>query len=182
MYKKTIWIIFFLLFISNLYAQENTETAGSMIEKPFGSFLLPNDWVEITKYSKNGKFFYSHKSEDISLNMTNISIEKDVNRYLLEEHMTFRYAIQRQLLMQFQQIGAANLSGSGTYTKHDYPLYIFTIKHKDRTGNKDVITIQYYIIGNKKHILIHLTDSLNGNILNADEIAMNIADSFVWAE
>jgi hypothetical protein len=157
-------------------------TNNSIIEKSFGSFLLPNDWVEISRYSKNGKYFYAHESEEIGLNMTNISIEMGTNRYLLEEHIIFRYEIQRQLLIQSQRAGGTGLYGSGTFTKNDDPLYIFTIQHKDRNGVKDVTTIQYYIIGNKKHILIHVTDFHNDTTSNVEETARAIADSFKWAE
>ena len=107
--------------------------------------------------------------------MTNISIELGRNPYALDDHMTFRYAILRQLLMQ---AGNAQVSGSGTYTKHDDPLYIFVIESKE----DNVTTTQFYIVGNKKHILIHLTDFHNENITNAEEIARMMADSFIWAK
>jgi hypothetical protein len=172
-------VLFFVLFV-NLYAQEkdmNIEFIGEKITKSFGSFSIPEDWVEITRYSRNGKYFYSHNSEEISLNMTNISIEMGSNRYALDDHMTFRYAILRQLLMQ----SGSEVSGSGTFTKHNDPLYIFTIKHKDRYGDSDVTTIQYYIVGDKRHILICVTDFHN-TIANANEVAQFIVDSFVWSE
>jgi len=143
------------------------------INKSFGSFSIPEDWVEITRYSRNGKYFYSHKSEKIGSNMTNISVEKGSNPYALDDHTTFRYAILRQLLMQARGM---EVGGSGSFTKNDDPLYIFTIEDKDN----NVTTIQYYIIGDKKHILIHVTDFHNKNITNAKEAAKFIADSFIW--
>jgi hypothetical protein len=182
--KVGIKIVLFFVFFGNLYAQEkdmNIEFIGREITKSFGSFSIPEDWVEIAKYSKNDKYFYSHDSEEISIDMTNISIEMGSNRYALEDHMTFRYAILRQLLMQSAGVEGSEVSGSGTFTKHDDPLYIFTIKHKDRYGDGDVTTIQYYIVGDKKHILIHVTDFHN-NITNANEVAKFIVDSFVWLE
>jgi hypothetical protein len=119
-------MLFFALLI-NVYAQENGtdyEFVGKNITKPFGSFSLPEDWVEITRYSRNGKYFYSHKAEQIGSNMTNISIEIGRNPYILEDHMTFRYAILRQLLMQIDGTGA-EVHGSGTFTKHDDPYIYF---------------------------------------------------------
>jgi hypothetical protein len=172
-------ILFFVLLVNiNIYAQENdmnTEFIGKTIIKSFGYFALPENWVEITKYSRNNKYFYSHMSEQIGSNMTNISIEVGTNPYALEDHMTFRYAILKQMLMQ---AGGAEVHGDGTFTKYNNPLYIFTIEEKE----PHVTTIQYYIIGNKRHILVHVTDFHNGNITNAKEVARFIVDNFVWPE
>jgi hypothetical protein len=172
-----ITVVVFVL-LANVYAQDGDagkEISGSMIRKSFGTFSLPAEWGEITQYSRNGKYFYSHQVEKIGSNMTNISIELGRNPYALEDHMTFRYAILRQLLMQ---AGDAQVHGSGTFTRSGYPLYIFTILEEEA----HVTTIQYYIIGDKKHILIHLTDFHNGNIVNAEEIVRNMVESFIWAE
>jgi hypothetical protein len=159
----------------NIYAQGDKESKSINIVKSFGSFSIPENWVEITRYSRNGKYFYSHKSEEVGSKMTNISIEIGTNRYALEDHMTFRYAILQQLLMQAR---GSEVGGSGTFTKNDDPLYIFTIENKE----ENVTTIQYYIIGDKKHILVHVTDFHNANITNAKEVAQFIVDSFLWSK
>jgi len=169
-------IVLFFILLVNIYGQGSGEKKGyigATVKKSFGSFLIPKDWVEITRYSGNGKYFYSHKSEQIGSKMTNISIEMGSNPYTLDDHMAFRYAILSQLLMQ---AGGAELHASGTFTKNNYPLYIFTIEDKA----ENVTTIQFYIIGNKKHILVHVTDFHNGNIKDAEEVAQFIADSFTW--
>lgn len=166
----------FSTLLSNIYGQENDEKIefiSKQINKSFGSFSIPADWVEIAQYSRNGKYFYSHESEPIGLNMTNISIELGSNPYALEDQMTFRHAILKQMLMQAEN---AEVGGSGTFTENDYPLYIFTIDDKE----DNVTTIQFYIIGNKKHILVHVTDFHNENITNAKEVARFIVDSFIW--
>jgi hypothetical protein len=173
--KKGFTIILFFLLLVDIYAQGDKETKSINIEKSFGSFSIPDNWVEITRYSRNGKYFYSHKSEEVGSRMTNISIEIGTNRYALEEHIEFRYAILRQLLMQ---AGGSEVDGSGTYTKNDDLLYIFTIKNKE----ENVTTIQYYIIGDKKHILVHVTDFHTSNITNVKEVAQFIVDSFLWAK
>jgi hypothetical protein len=170
-----IILVFFIL-LGNIYGQENdtkNEFTGITITKSFGSFSIPDDWVEIARYSRNGKYFYSHKSETINSKMTNISVEMGSNPYAFDDHTTFRYAIMRQLLMQARGM---EVGGSGTFTKNEDPLYIFTIE--DKVNN--ITTIQYYIIGEKKHILIHVTDFHNKNIANAKEVAQFIADSFIW--
>jgi len=169
-------IFLFSVLVVNIYGQENDkkiEFIGRTVTKSFGSFSIPKDWVEITQYSRNGKYFYSHKSEKIGSTMTNISIEIGSNPYELDDHMTFRYAILRQLLMQ---TGDAEVSGSGTFTKNNDPLYVFTIDDKI----ENITTIQFYIIGNKKHILVHVTDFHNENITDAEEVARFIVYSFIW--
>jgi hypothetical protein len=174
-------IVFYVFFAScsgkaNVQTNDaNREITDSTIKKPFGSFSLPNDWVELTQYSKNGKYFYSHKSEKGDSDITNISIEAGRNRYALEDHTAFRDAIVRQLATWG---GDAQINGSGTFTKNNYPLYIFTILEEE----PHVTTIQYYIVGDKKYILIHLTDFHNGNISNAEEVAKKMVESFSWAE
>jgi hypothetical protein len=150
------------------------DRAVTHITKSFGSFSIPEDWTEIMRYSRNEKFFYSHKSERVGTTMTNISIETGSNPYALDDHLTFRYAILRQMLMQ----AGESVHGSGTFTKHDDPLYIFTIQNKE----PHVTTIQFYIVGEKKHILVHVTDFHNGNITDAEEVAQIITDSFIWAK
>jgi hypothetical protein len=129
----------------------------------------------MTGYSGNGKYFYSQKSEKLGSGVTNISIEIGSNPYAAADHMIFRYEILRQLLMQ---AGNAEVTGSGTFTRHYNPLYIFTIEEKE----SHVTTIQYYIIGNERHILVHVTDFHNEDITTANEVARLIADSFLWPE
>jgi len=168
--------LFFILLV-NIYGQDNKKKGyiGRTITKSFGSFSIPEDWIEISQYSRNEKYFYSHKSEKIGLSMTNISIEMGSNPYALDDHLTFRYAILRQLLMQ---AGGTEVHGSGTFTKNNDPLYIFTIE--DKVDN--VTTIQFYIIGNRKHILVHVTDFHSKKITDAEEVARFIVDSFTWKD
>jgi hypothetical protein len=180
MSTKIAGITFFLcfVFLVNIFPQEDnieSEIKGATTTKSFGSFSVPDDWVEITRYSRNGKYFYSHNSERIGSSMTNISVETGTNPYALEDHTTFRYAILRQMLMQ---AGNAEVYGDGTFTGRGDPLYVFTIEDKE----EHVTTIQYYIVGNKKHILVHVTDFHNGHITNANEVAKFIVNSFMWPD
>lgn len=101
----------------------------------------------------------------------NISIEVGTNKYNADEHEKFRDAIVQQLTMQLQGVDAT-LTGDGTYTKQNDILYIFTI------SEEDVVTKQYYIVGDKRYCLIHLTNFTGSE--NADNAAQAMADSFVW--
>ena len=172
-------IFLFFILLNSIYSQENdikNEIISRTITKSFGSFSIPNEWVEITRYSRNGKYFYSHQSESIGSNMTNISIEIGSNPYELDNHPSFRGAILMQMLMQAKTIGADFSPSHVGTTKGGYPFYGFTIDEKD----KNITTTQFYICGNKKHILVHVTDFHNGNINNVEEIARLIVDSFSW--
>jgi hypothetical protein len=178
---SVLWIIVFILIScatkAQISSEESSEFIGEKITKAFGSFLIPEDWIEIEMYSKNNKYFYSHKSEQIGSTMTNISIEIGSNPYELDNHPSFRGAILGVLLMQAR---AMNAEVSPSYigkTKSDYPIYGFTIEEK----NENIMTIQFYICGNKKHIMVYATDFHNGNITNVIEVAQFIAKNFVWS-
>lgn len=93
------------------------------------------------------------------------------NRYRAEDHMKFRDAIVRQLSVQAGRAGA-ELTGEGTFTAQEDILYIFTI------SEEDVVTRQFYIVGDKRYCLIHLTNFTGSE--RADEAARAMADSFVW--
>ena len=180
--NKLIFILIIIILILPLFGclkntKDNTEITddGIKITKSFGSFIIPEDWTEITRYSRGGKYFYSHKSEQVGPSMTNISIELGRNRYALEDHMTFRYAILRQLSMQG---GAGTLAASGDYTKQNDPLYIFSFEDIE----PQITTIQFYIVGNYRYILVHATDFHNGNINDVKAVAQFIVDSFIWAD
>ena len=136
-----------------------------------GSYTVPDGWVEAEKYSLADKIFYVEEGHEDDGQPDNISIEVGTNRYSEEDHESFREAILRQLYAQISGLDAS-LTGSGTYTEQDYVLYIFTI------SEEDVVTTQYYIVGDKRHCLIHLTNFTGSE--SADEAARSMADSFVW--
>lgn len=175
-------IIFFLCITATgrFFAQENagnTLNADIIEKKSFGSFVLPEGWIEAKQLSRGGKYFYVPKGVSLNRPTTNISLELGTNPYSISQHTTFRYAILQQLLMQ---AGNKQVSASGGFTDNDYPLYIFTIE--DENSNPKIKTVQYYIIGEKKHILILLTDFYDNKVVNAEEIALAIAFSFTWEE
>jgi hypothetical protein len=97
-----------------------------------------------------------------------------INRYGLDDLQTFANAIMNQLVMQTG--GKQKIDGSGSYTEQNYPLIVLTIQGENAT------TVQYYIVGDKKHILIQLTDFHKNNITNGEEVAKIIVNSFKWLE
>ena len=123
------------------------------------------------RYSTENKIFYAEEGHEDDEMPDNISIEVGTNRYSADEHEKFREAILRQLAMQLQSVDA-ELTGDGTFTEQDYIVYIFTI------SQEDVITKQYYIVGDQRYCLVHLTNFTGSE--SVDEAARAMADSFVW--
>ena len=136
-----------------------------------GSYIGPDGWVKMEKYSTEDKIFYAEEGHEEDELPDNISVEVKTNRYSAEDHMEFRDAIVRQLTMQASRVGA-ELTGEGTFTDQEDVLYIFTI------SEEDVVTKQFYIVGDKRYCLIHLTNFTGSE--SADEAAQAMADSFVW--
>ena len=136
-----------------------------------GSYIVPDGWVKMEKYSTEDKIFYAEEGHEEDELPDNISVEVKTNRYSAEDHMEFRDAIVRQLTMQASRVGA-ELTGEGTFTDQEDVLYIFTI------SEEDVVTKQFYIVGDKRYCLIHLTNFTGSE--SADEAAQARADSFVW--
>ena len=135
------------------------------------SYIVPEGWVKLEQYSREDKVFYAEKGHEDDERPDNISVEVKRNRYSAEDHMKFQDAIVRQLTMQAGRAGA-ELTGEGTFTAQEDILYIFTI------SEEDVVTRQFYIIGDKRYCLIHLTNFTGSE--SAEEAARAMADSFVW--
>lgn len=136
-----------------------------------GSYTVPEGWVKMEKYSTEDKIFYVEEGHEDDELPDNISIEVGTNRYSADEHEKFRDAIVQQLTMQLQDVDA-ELTGDGTYTEQDYIVYIFTI------SEADVVTKQYYIVGDQRYCLLQLTNFTGSETVN--EVAQSMADSFVW--
>ena len=68
----------------------------------------------------------------------------------------------------------ATFTGDGSFTDQDYILYTFTITEED------MVTTQFYIVGDQRYCLVHLTNFTGSEA--ATEAAKAIVDSFVWSE
>lgn len=138
-----------------------------------GTYTVPEGWVKAEKYSSADKVFYVESGHEDDELPDNISVNFGTNRYSEDEHLDFAHAITTQLMMQLQGSGA-ELDGSGSFTEQGCVLYTFTIT------DSNVTTVQYYIVGDCRFCLIHLTD-FSGSA-SAREAAQAMADSFVWSE
>ena len=151
--------------------QSNVEVGETAIP---GSWTVPDGWVKAEKYSSEEKIFYVEEGHEDDELPNNISIEVGTNRYSSEEHEQFRDAIVRQFSMQLDGVDAT-LTGDGSFTDQDYILYTFTI------SEEDVVTTQFYIVGDQRYCLVHVT-GFSPDDNGAAEAAQAMVDSFVWSE
>lgn len=147
---------------------------GTLIEKDFGTYEIPVDWIESVAHSTNDKFFYVKEGQENENRPNNISINEGSNKYAANEHEKFRMAILNQLSTQIGNDENVELTANGSNTKNGYIVYTFNIKDQDNT------TTQYYIVGDYKYILVHETTF--GDSAETDSAAQKIIDTFKWKE
>lgn len=140
-----------------------------------GDYQVPDGWVKSETNSTEQKIFYVQEGHEADERPDNISISVGENRYAAEDHLQFRDAIFRQLAFQTQGLDA-ELTGEGSFTEQGYPIYIFTIEEKA----DGVITRQYYVVGEQRYCLIHLTSFAGDK--GTYQAAQAMADSFVWKD
>lgn len=153
---------------------ELNEHGDSIYRKEFGTYTVLDGWVESETHSTDEQFFYVKDGHDDDASPDNISINEGTNRYGKDEYMEFKDAIMAQLLAQMGNQNA-QLNGSGTYTANEDPMIMFEIIEEDGT-----VTRQYYIIGDYRYCLVHLTNYSGDE--EADRAAEIMADGFVWRE
>lgn len=147
---------------------------GTLIEKDFGTYEIPADWIESEAHSTNNKFFYVKEGQENDNKPNNISVNEGTNKYAASEHEKFRMAILNQLSMQIGGDENVELNANGSNTKNGYVVYTFNIKDQDNT------TTQYYIVGDYKYILVH--ETTYGDSTETDSAAQKIIDTFKWKE
>lgn len=147
---------------------------GTLIEKDFGTYEIPADWIESEAHSTNNKFFYVKEGEENENRPNNISVNEGTNKYSESEHEKFRMAILKQLSMQIGRNEDVKLNANASNTKNGYLVYTFSIKDGNTT------TTQYYIVGDYKYVLVHETTF--GNSTETDNAAQKIIDTFKWKE
>lgn len=147
---------------------------GTLIEKDFGTYEIPVDWIESVAHSTNDKFFYVKEGQENENRPDNISVNEGTNKYPADEHEKFRSAILNQLSMQIGGDENVEVTANGSNTKNGYVVYTFNIKDQDNT------TTQYYIVGDYKYILVHETTF--GDSAETDSAAQKIIDTFKWKE
>jgi hypothetical protein ELI_0225 len=159
----------------NEKSKDTKEEGGERIKKKFGSFIIPDGWVEAKEQSGHGKYFYVVKGHENDVRPNNISINKGHQNYNLDESEKFAESTTWQLNMQLKQSGidAVVYGSSGTTDAGDI-MYIFDIKFND----SNEIDRQYYILRDKKFVMIYMSNFDNDESVN--ETAKLMAKSFEW--
>ena len=81
--------------------------------------------------------------------------------------------MMQQLLVQIALAETdAQLTGDDSQTEQGYILYTFTIEESD------VVTRQYYIVGDNQFCLVHVTNFTKSESIY--EAAQTIVNSFTW--
>jgi hypothetical protein len=151
--------------------EKRTNPYENRIEMSFGTFSIPSTWVKREDHSTSSKYFFANKNDSKSI-PNNISVEMGTNHYSIDDHMSFKTAIQNQLAYQVKSSGAT-INGSGTTTKNGYVVYTF------RVDMGSQITVQHYIVGDYKYVLVHET-IWDGDSSDTDYAAKEIVNSFKW--
>ena len=163
------------------------------VEKDFGTYEVPDGFVEDAVYSRQqtGKWFYVSQADEKKLAQSqnqfvnNISVNKGSCPYSVEEHKAFRRAILSQLMMQMNFFAtrvanyeAGEVTGGGSFTDAGDILYTFTSNYK--IDGIAETTTQHYIVGNQQFVLVH--ETARGDSEETDRAALHIAKSFRWAD
>lgn len=154
---------------------EEASEGSITYSKSFGSYKLPENWIESKEHSTNSKFFYVKKEDEQKERPNNISINEGQNKYAKTEHENFRNAILNQLSMQIGGDEDVEVNANGSNTENGDVVYTFNIKEAD-----GIETTQYYIVGDYKYILIQQTVFEKSD--DIDNVAKDIANSFSWRE
>mgnify|MGYP002509746337 FL=1 len=160
--------------------QQVTQPVVLQQEKLFGTYDVYEDWVLVEKDSDEQSAFYCKKGEEITNQTTNIFVEYRQNQYKKEEYEVLTSAILYQLKLELKPDLYQNLISESFTSKNGYS--VFRIEVNDEQNDPPVKTIQYYIAGEKAHILVQITDFGEQGTENVEEVAKNIVDSFVWRE
>lgn len=145
------------------------------VEKEFGSFIVAEGFGEAKEQSGGGRYFYVVEGHEHDARPNNISINTGHQNYNLDESEKFAESTTWQLNMQIKQYGLdAVVYGSSGKTDAGDIMYIFDIKFND----SDEIDRQYYILRDKKYVMVFMSNFDNDESVN--KAAELMAKSFEW--
>ena len=145
------------------------------VEKEFGSFIVAEGFGEAKEQSGGGRYFYVVEGHEHDARPNNISINTGHQNYNLDESEKFAESTTWQLNMQIKQYGMdAVVYGSSGKTDAGDIMYIFDIKFND----SDEIDRQYYILRDKKYVMVFMSNFDNDESVN--KAAELMAKSFEW--
>ena len=145
------------------------------VEKEFGSFIVAEGFGEAKEQSGGGRYFYVVEGHEHDARPNNISINTGHQNYNLDESEKFAESTTWQLNMQIKQYGLdAVVYGSSGKTDTGDIMDIFDIKFND----SDEIDRQYYILRDKKYVMVFMSNFDNDESVN--KAAELMAKSFEW--
>ena len=154
---------------------DNTTKDGQRVDKEFGSFIVAEGFGEAKEQSGGGRYFYVVEGHEHDARPNNISINTGHQNYNLDESEKFAESTTWQLNMQIKQYGMdAVVYGSSGKTDAGDIMYIFDIKF----NNSDEIDRQYYILRDKKYVMVFMSN-FDGNE-SVNKAAELMAKSFEW--
>ena len=154
---------------------DNTTKDGQRVDKEFGSFIVAEGFGEAKEQSGGGRYFYVVEGHEHDARPNNISINTGHQNYNLDESEKFAESTTWQLNMQIKQYGMdAVVYGSSGKTDAGDIMYIFDIKFND----SDEIDRQYYILRDKKYVMVFMSNFDNDESVN--KAAELMAKSFEW--
>ncbi len=152
-----------------------TDEGDIKYQKEFGTYIVKSGWVESKTHSGNGKYFYVKEGQDNDTRPNNISINGGTNKYTKSEHEQFKDAIYVQLARQVSG-NDSEILANGSTTEQGEILYTFVIKSSELTCT------QYYIVGEKKYVMIYESVWNNDEEKETDEVALKMVNSFKWLD
>lgn len=153
----------------------NTTEDGQRVDKDFGSFIVADGFGEAKEQSGGGRYFYVVEGHEHDMRPDNISINTGHQNYNLDESEKFAQSTTWQLNMQIKQSGIdATVIGSSGKTDAGDIMYIFDIK----MNGSDEIDRQYYILRDKKYVMVFMSNFDNDESVN--KAAELMARSFEW--
>ncbi|WP_455034630.1 hypothetical protein [Lachnoanaerobaculum gingivalis] len=145
------------------------------VEKEFGSFIVAEGFGEAKEQSGGGRYFYVVEGHEHDARPNNISINAGHQNYNLDESEKFAESTTWQLNTQIKQYGMdASVYGSSGKTDAGDIMYIFDIKF----NNSDEIDRQYYILRDKKYVMVFMSNFDGDESVN--KAAELMAKSFEW--
>ena len=154
---------------------DNTTKDGQRVDKEFGSFIVAEGFGEAKEQSGGGRYFYVVEGHEHDARPNNISINTGHQNYNLDESEKFAESTTWQLNMQIKQYGMdAVVYGSSGKTDAGDIMYIFDIKF----NNSDEIDRQYYILRDKKYVMVFMSNFDGDESVN--KAAELMAKSFEW--
>ena len=172
--KKILVILGILLLVTGCTLTSNKKEKTYKLDN-YGSFSISENYMMREDHSTREKPFFVDKKDEHSERPNNISVNGGTNYYSKEDVLRFKEAIMQQMAYQAKAYNAT-LTSSGSTTANGYDVLRFNMEGKDQK------TIQFYIVGDKKYVLVHITLFDLSDEDSVIEAAEYIVNSFTWEE